>query len=658
MSKTTLSVSTDTPTGAPPHALVAPSPRPAAAPVPEPDRDGPPARHFPAVDGLRGIAIISVLLYHSDWFANGLFGVDAFFVLSGFLVTLLLMREAQRTGRIRVGRFYVRRYKRLMPGLMTVLAIVVAFGYALGTLQQARDIGAQAAAALFQVANWAQIARDQGYWDQFGQIRPLGAMWSLSITEQFYLVWPIVLALLWRLTRRRGLAVAVVVPVLFAGSAVVAPALFDGGNSDALYLGTHTRAVGFLAGAAAACLVDLAHQRRRYLLPERVRNVLPTAVGAACLLAVVTASVLVTSYHQPFLYEGGFALVAVLTATLTATLCRDRGPLVKALSVRPLTEIGRMSYSMYLLHLPVYWLLQQAEPQIEPYALLVVGGCATWFCSLFLHYAFTERLRRRTWRVRRAVPVSALTCAAIVVSAHYLPMTVEHRMHRGGEPLVLTLGDSLANDLATALTQHGHRYSVVDGGLAGCGIMSPDETEDKTGKVVRNWDACRRWPRTWQRLIAGNAPDAIVVHLGWDVVRQHVGGRWLTPCDPRYRTRYLDQLHAAAAVWARTAPHAPVLLMTERTETGAGTAAWGRCYDALVTGYVRSAGPRVRLLDLNGFLCPDGRRCAQYTPGGRQLYPTGDGVHFTAAGMDYVTPWLEHRIAEQLPRRTEGSRTS
>ncbi|MGW3200872.1 acyltransferase family protein [Streptomyces sp. NPDC001118] len=643
MSKTTLTVSTDTP----------PDRSRPGNPTPEPHRAGLRNQHFPAVDGLRGIAILSVLLYHSDWFARGLFGVDAFFVLSGFLVTLLLMREAQQTGRIRIGRFYLRRYKRLMPGLMAVLAIVITFGYLLDSLQQARDIRAQAAAALFQVANWAQIARNQGYWDQFGQIQPLGAMWSLSITEQFYLVWPLILALLWWVFRRRRGPVAVSVLALFAGSAAVAPLLFNGTNSDALYLGTHTRAVGFLAGATAACLVHLAHQRRpphrRTLLPERVKRTLPTAVGLACLTAVLTASALVTSYHQPVLYQGGFAVVAALIATLTATLCRNRGMLVKALSAKPLAEIGRMSYSMYLLHLPVYWLLQNAEPQIEPYALLIVGGCTTWLCSLFLHYGFTERLRRRNWPARRAVPVSALTCTAIVMSAHYLPITVEHRMHRDGEPMVLTLGDSLANDLATALARHGGRFSVADGGLAGCGIMSPDETKDRIGKIVGNWDACRQWPRTWQRLINDNAPDAIVVHLGWDAVLQRIDGHWLSPCDGQYRTRYLDRLHSAAAIWARAAPRTPVLLTSERTQTGAGTAAWGRCYDSLVTSFVRSAGPQVRLLDLGGFLCPHGRECIQYTPDGKQLYPTGDGVHFTAAGMDYVTPWLERRIAAQLP---------
>ncbi|MEJ8643928.1 acyltransferase [Streptomyces sp. MS1.HAVA.3] len=198
-------------------AVAATAPANATAPLPAT------ARRFAAVDGLRGIAIISILLYHTSWFANGLFGVDAFFVLSGFLVTLLLVREVEHSGRIRLFRFYKRRFKRLIPGLLVVLTAVVALTYLLGTLREAKTVSQQAVTSLFQYANWAQLANGSAYWEGNGTIDPLAAMWSLSVTEQFYVVWPLVLAALFFVCRRRIAAVTVFVVLLFAGSAAVAP---------------------------------------------------------------------------------------------------------------------------------------------------------------------------------------------------------------------------------------------------------------------------------------------------------------------------------------------------------------------------------------------------------------------------------------------------
>ncbi|MEV0218650.1 acyltransferase family protein [Streptomyces sp. NPDC050704] len=623
-------------------------------PEPEAESEPKPMRsRFEAVDGLRGIAILSVLLYHTNWFSNGLFGVDAFFVLSGFLTTLVLIREVERTGRIRIGRFYRRRFKRLLPGLMIALALVVGIAYLTSPLKEARAVSDQALGALFQVGNWAQIARGDAYWDHFGAIQPLSAMWSLSITEQFYVVWPLVLIVAFALFRRRILPVAVVTVLLFGASALVAPLLWRRGNGDTdyLYLATHTRAVAFMAGAAAAFVVYLVQRRAHTKGRDSGGGFgyhLASMTAIVSLAAVVYYSVKVSTYHDPWLYKGGLAIVAFLIALTAACLSTDRGPLAKLLRLKPLMEIGQISYSMYLLHLPVYWLLLMAYPDMKPYALFLLGTGLTWLLSMIMHYSI-EQYRVRDWRPVRAIPLFTATSLAIGFGSYYLPTYIADSMRPDGKPLVLTLGDSMAEDFATALGQHGDDYAVIDGGQGGCGVMSPEAVRDRVGKVLKNWDACLDWKTYWSDEMDNAGPDAVLLHLGWDAAEQRVNGKWLTSCDAAYRTRYLKQLDSAVSLVRKEAPEAKILLMNERESNGAIIEKWGTCFNKVIDTYVKSAPAQVSLVDLDAYLCPNSE-CTQYNAKGKRLYPDGDGVHLTQVGMGYVTPWLEKSLASALEK--------
>lgn len=630
------------------------TPEPVAEPEPEPtpepeSKPAPLRSRFQAVDGLRGIAILSVLLYHTNWFSNGLFGVDAFFVLSGFLTTLLLIREVERTGRIRIGRFYRRRFKRLLPGLMVTLALVVGISYLTSPLKEAQTVSEQALGALLQIGNWAQIARGDAYWDHFGAIQPLSAMWSLSITEQFYVVWPLVLVVAFAVFRRRVLPVAVVTVLLFGVSALVAPVLWRGGNHDTdfLYLATQTRAVAFMAGGAAAFVVYLVQRRAARRDSESSAGYhLATVTGILSLAAVIYLSIKVSTYHEPLLYQGGLAVVAFLIALTAACLSTDRGPLARALQIKPLMEIGQISYSLYLLHLPVYWLLLMVYPDMKPYALFLLGTGLTWLLSMVMHYTI-EQYRVRDWRPAKAIPLFTAASVVIGFGSWYLPTYIADTMRPDGKPLVLTLGDSMAEDFATALADHGDKYAVVDGGQGGCGVMSPDAVRDRVGKVLKNWDACRAWQDFWTDSLENSKPDAVVMHVGWDAAEQRIDGRWLTSCDSAYRTRYLKQLRTAVSVIRKQVPEAKILLMNERRSNGAIIEKWGTCFNDVVGTYVKSAPDQVSLLDLDAYLCPDGE-CTQYNAEGKRLYPDGDGVHLTEVGMGYITPWLEKELGAQL----------
>ncbi|MFD7579364.1 acyltransferase family protein [Kitasatospora sp. NPDC059817] len=645
------------------------------APTPRPRGPLPPSVRFPAVDGLRGLAIASVLLYHTNWFQNGLFGVDVFFVLSGFLVTLVLIRELDRTDGIRLGVFYRRRAKRLLPGLLATVLLVVALSALVSPLRDVKDLRPQALAALGQVANWAQLARGDAYWQHFASIDPLAAMWSLSITEQFYALWPLLLLAVFGLCRRSLRATGVVTAGLFVVAALVAPLMWNGDNSDRLYLGTETRAVGFAAGATAAFAVylRLRHQvraaapdddgatrsRRRLLDRSAAADTLgpvlaPALLGTAALGGLVWASLSVSGYHEPLLYQGGLAVVAALAAVLAASLCHDRGALVRLLSLPPLRLTGTISYSLYLLHLPVYWLLQHYVDDISPQLLLAIGAPLSWVLAWLMHTG-TEKLRVLRWRAFPAVPLLAVATAVATTGAWYLPAWVQYDMRSGpsGKPAVLVLGDSFAQDLATGLYRHGDRYRVVDGGISGCGVFDPDKVRTTSGEEFDTSRECRDRAAAWDRQLAGAAPQAVVIHLGWDAAEQYLDGSWLSPCEEDYRSRYTAQLTQAVDQVRRRAPGARVLLMNERVENGAINKGWGTCYDQQVAAYVKATAGAVRLVDLNTFFCPY-ETCAWKDRDGHWVTPANDGVHLTPAGMRFVTPWLEQQIADGLTGPPSG----
>jgi peptidoglycan/LPS O-acetylase OafA/YrhL len=594
-----------------------------------------------------------ILLYDTRIFPPGVLGPELFLVIAGFLVTSLLLGDAVWTGRIGVVGFCRRRLKYAVISLTITVALTTALVYLVGGLQDARRSSSDAVAGLLQLANWHQLRSDgvpwrQLAWDQSGRINPLGHLWLVSLLEQLYLVWPLFVALLWRVCRRSLAAVTVLVWAAFGAAAAVAPVMYDGTNGDRLYLGTDSHAAAFLAGAAAACAVRLLDARGAFGDRERRRRrgragtaaAFATVLSAGTLAVLVAASVLAARRPESWLYRGGLAAIAGSAALLAAALCYEQGLLFRVFSWGPLAEFGRVSYLIYLIHLPIYWLLKTTKPEIAAYGLVAVGGGLTWLVAMIMHYGVAERLRLRPWPTALALPVVA-TCGIVASGAYYLPAAIEKRMNPGGRPVVLTLGDSFAGDVATALADHGSdRFGVVDGDIPGCGVMSAEQVRSMSGDVWPVTEGCRDWERSWRTSIRGSKPQIIVVHLGTDAGQQRLGGRWLSPCDRAYRQRYTAQLERAARVWVEEAPTARVLLMNERMVTATTDQAAARCYNAILRRFA-VADPRVTLLDLEGFLCPD-RTCRQETPDGEPLY--SGRIHLSRPAMGYVAGWLEQAM--------------
>ncbi len=322
--------------------------------MPRPSQRG--QRYMPGLDGLRALAVLAVLAYHLDigWAQGGLLGVGIFFTLSGYLITDLLLEQWVKGG-IRLGDFWLRRARRLLPALFVVLIAVTAWVTLLEPSELEPLRGAVASAAGY-VSNWWMIFQEVPYADRFGPPSPLGHLWSLAIEEQFYLVWPFVLLLGLRFVRepvkrsRVRLRLAAATLVLAAASAVLMAMLYQPGlDSIRVYDGTDTRAFGLLIGAALA----MVWPARRLVLPiaASARRLLDRA-GLACLV-VIAVLIWRTDYFTAFLYPYGLVLLSVATALLIPALAHPATRLGRAFGWQPVRWIGVRSYGIYLWHFPV-----------------------------------------------------------------------------------------------------------------------------------------------------------------------------------------------------------------------------------------------------------------------------------------------------------------
>jgi peptidoglycan/LPS O-acetylase OafA/YrhL len=339
----------------------------------------------PALDGLRGLAVIAVMAFHTSPAAHGGFlGVDVFFVISGYLITTLLLREWSGTGGVDLRRFYLRRALRLGPALLLMLVITVPL--ILTTLRGSMRMPPAVAVAsvLFYVANWANVAVDVG-------TGPLTHTWSLSIEEQFYLIWPLLLiAALVRRGRPSVTALAVLIGVV----AVARWITWDATHGFWLYYATSSHCDGLLIGSLLAVVLD----RRPADAPAPRGSTAAGWIGLAG-LAVLIATLKISSAAT---FEFGLLLVAVCAALLVQHLATSsEGLLIRLLSFRPLVSVGVVSYGLYLYHFPIFKAVQQqGYPHLKQHALeiglTVVVTVFSWFVVEKPALRLKDRLSTRT----------------------------------------------------------------------------------------------------------------------------------------------------------------------------------------------------------------------------------------------------------------------
>ena len=389
------------------------------------------AARYRGLDGLRALAVLLVMAFHllPGPVPGGYLGVDVFFVISGFLITGLLLRERDATGRIHLGSFWGRRARRLLPALALVLLACCAAALALGG-DRLLDLGRQVLGAATFSSNWLSMGAGSSY---FSDSAPelFRNLWSLAVEEQFYLLWPLVVLLV-ALIRRRSLRFWVLVALAAASALAMALLYSPEVDPTRVYYGTDTHSFGLALGAALAILVE--SWPASVLSWSRAARVLAPALGWLAFAALLLLS-LGMSDATPFPYLGGLALVSLLSAVAIAGAITPGSSLGNSLELRPLRWIGERSYGLYLWHWPVWVLLTDATATLTGPALSgpaeawVVGAAAAvvTFAAASLSYDYVEhpirvngfRATMRRWatpwrRGGRAVVTVAATLALVL----------------------------------------------------------------------------------------------------------------------------------------------------------------------------------------------------------------------------------------------------
>jgi peptidoglycan/LPS O-acetylase OafA/YrhL len=366
----------------------------------------------PALDGLRAVAVLAVIAYHDNytWARGGFLGVDLFFVLSGFLITTLLVVELRRSGTVRFSGFWARRGRRLLPALLLTLLFVGVFTYVVVVPWQQPAIRGDMLGSLFYVANWRFIFNGQSYFQLFSAASPLRHMWSLAIEEQYYLVWPLIVYACVRLGRGSTRLLAAVCVVGIALSIYVMRARFSIDDPSAAYYATDARAHALLIGSLLAVT----------LLVWK-----PGALAKRALpwIGVLAAAVLIVRLHDTSAtargyYDGGSAVFALVVAVLIAAVLQ-RGALSTVLSLRPIVWIGTISYGLYLWHWPIDVWLIPSRAHMSGNALNLLRLLVTFAAATLSFYAIERPIRTRTWRPRITaaafVPAIAIGLVAILL---------------------------------------------------------------------------------------------------------------------------------------------------------------------------------------------------------------------------------------------------
>ncbi|NHN54962.1 acyltransferase [Calidifontibacter sp. DB0510] len=639
----------------------------------------------PALDGLRGIAVTTVVLFHLgvSWMRGGWLGVDLFFVLSGFLITSLLMAEHDRWGSIDLLGFWTARARRLLPALVTMLLAVLALSSVWTLASRRASVALDTLSALFYVANWRMLLSDDAYFETLSLPSPLKHTWSLSIEEQYYLIYPLLLSVLLAITARvrgrmkRRRVLAAILLALAAVSVWRMVALYQPGTDPSrVYYGTDTRAFELLIGAAAGVLLGRHDFGRRTTRPGALDRF--AAWAAVPALVIFLAACVVVDDSFSAIFQGLLAALCLIAVIpIAASAGRYHSPVQRLLSVEPLRRLGLISYSLYLWHFPVIVFLNPQRlsmpwlPRAMIQAALSVG-------LAYLTYRYVETpIRRRGFAgllPGRPAPSRVLAwCAVplIVLGAFLMPRSAWGDTEIVGDtskiastpltytpapyvplakPHVVTLiGNSIPDSLAAVYPQSAHPDIYVQTTVNdGCDPFPG--TKLIGGEPQQITPQCRAWQGRWTVPITNGKPSLALFFVPQSFVSDYqLNGRTVRFGTPEYARFISDSLttvrdkslQAGAKKFAVTTLACHNLPFADVNKEFALINQTPRVI--WINGQVRTwaTANKVPVIDQYGFLCTGGYHDKINDA---PLYK--DGLHFTEESGPIMWSWL----APQLQR--------
>lgn len=656
-----------------------------------------------ALDGYRGLFVTLVLLYHFGVTAlvGGWVGINHFFAFSGYLITRLLISEFAKNGTIDVLRFYRRRAERLLPALIVACTAILASGLFAGAANRHRDAG-DVLATLGFVQNWRLVSLDDAYFEQIGNPSPLRHAWTLGVEEQFYLLVPALVALLFMLFRRSRTGRFVVVAALALASAWWTAHLAGSGvDFSRLYYGTDTRAQALLVGAGMAVLLGRDHRGR---LGRRPSLLVTQAIGLIGFAVSLSAFFVVGPRSEWLFTSGGMFFFAIGAGMMGLTATDPRPMLINRIAGwAPAALLGQMTYGLYLYHWPIHlWL----GPVLEglPLVVSVVVQLAVTVGVAYVSFRWLEvpvlqhgfgvllpdalRQRRAGRRGRRshrrggvpawAVPVAATAVVAVLAAFTFTrpvstadldvpPLIASDGEFTRADPPVdmALLGDSVGASLAKGW--RGEDYPGVtmsNQSRIGCDLIDAPLIAD--GEPMAEFEGCDEWRESWPAKVEEAGASSLLVLPGVQFIGDHeVDGdlvesrspraarlikRTLTDIEQQAKGAGVTHLQIATMPCRRVDPNKldPALRQFAGPISDPANIAWvNETVSAWAKGEGEGAQPTPgverELLDLHGALCADG-----YTGevNGIELYK--DTVHFSPAGAASVWTWLVPRVVEAV----------
>ena len=351
------------------------------------------SKYLPSIDSLRALAVLAVIIYHVDvnYLPGGFLGVDLFFVLSGYLISSLIIKEYRKTGSLNLYNFYIRRARRLLPAvyfMITVgLVVMVLFNEVL-----LRKSHLDAIFGYIYSSNWWYIFHKLDYFDSFGAQSPFKHLWSLAIEEQFYMIFPLLFLLVNRKKKSKDGTYKLnknflyVVLGLILVSLIAHILLFDINNISRIYFGTDTRAFSLLVGVVGAILYPMERLHAK-VTPQQ--NMIYSVVSLVSIATLITVMIY-TSEYNTLLYRGGFLLVAILGLIVIISSGKQHTLMSRLLSFKPIVFIGKISYSLYLWHFPVLVLMTPVSEIGNPNIIFVILRVILTFILATASYVFVE----------------------------------------------------------------------------------------------------------------------------------------------------------------------------------------------------------------------------------------------------------------------------